>query len=93
MSRSFRKNPIVGVAGDSDKRDKQSCNRKNRRWISSFLSTIGLENFEEEDYSLPLHKESGNVWNWSKDGKMRLFKDLFTYYKDKTDILRKTLQK
>lgn len=67
MSRSWRKNPYIGIAGDSDKKDKQLANRRLRRRVKEELNK-GRE-------VLVSKRESSNVWSFSKDGKTRVEKD------------------
>lgn len=65
MSHSYRKSPIIGVGGHSDKKDKRLANRAERRITREILRLT-----EDETY-LPLKREVSNVWDMSKDGKMR----------------------
>jgi len=61
MSRSFKKNPAGGIAkAGSEKRDKQSANRKFRR-LARVAMCKGTE--------APLMREVSNVYDMSKDGK------------------------
>ena len=61
MSRSFKKTPIVGIAGDSDKQDKRLANRRCRR-ITKEVIKQGEEGV--------LLREVSNVWDMDKDGKI-----------------------
>ncbi len=60
MSRSYRKTPIYGNAGDSEKKDKRLANRKFRKVKPT------LENEDELPIDLD---EVINKWSMSKDGK------------------------
>jgi len=61
MSRSYKKTPIVGIAGDSDKKDKRLANRAHRR-----LAKMSVERGDEVT---PKLRGASDVWNMSKDGK------------------------
>jgi len=62
MSRSFKKTPIVGIAGSSDKSGKRLANRALRRKVKEALG-IGKE-------VMPELREVSDVWDMAKDGKM-----------------------
>ena len=62
MSRSRRKTPKFGIAGDSDKQDKRLANRKLRRAVRVAL--------DHGDEVLPELREVSDVWSMSKDGKI-----------------------
>lgn len=64
MSRSRRKTPIRGLAGDSEKKDKQILHGKKRSKVRTLLKK-DPENYIEPDYD-----ELHNVWSMAKDGKM-----------------------
>jgi len=61
MSRSRRKVPIRGIAGDSDKQDKILSSRALRRAVKNAL---------HQDKEIPHEREYRDPWNWSKDGKV-----------------------
>jgi hypothetical protein len=63
MSRSFKKNSICGIAGDSDKKGKQKANRKFRRKEKMFLQ---MSFFNKIPIKL---REVFNVYDLPKDGK------------------------
>lgn len=69
MSRSYRKNPIIGNAGTSEKSDKVHAHRKSRKQIRDHIaSTHGdLESLEE--IMMPKEDEISDPWTSSKDGK------------------------
>lgn len=69
MSRSYKKNPFMGIAGRSDKQDKRLANRRLRRVIHTKLNS-GNTDFDE--VALPALREVSDVWDMAKDGKMRL---------------------
>ena len=63
MSRSRRKTSIIGVAGDSEKEDKQLYNRRYRQAFKQHLAT------RLENDSWPHLHEYSNPWGMAKDGK------------------------
>ena len=69
MSRSYRKNPIIGNTGSSEKYDKVHAHRKSRKHIKDDIaSTHGdVEALEEIIY--PVEDEISDNWTSSKDGK------------------------
>jgi hypothetical protein len=66
MSRSFRKNPIIGIGASSDKEYKRLANRKLRRLTHESLRCSDLEN-----EIFPVQREVSDVWGMAKDGKRR----------------------
>jgi hypothetical protein len=66
MSRSRRKNPIMGIGASSDKEDKRLANRKLRRLTNERLRCTDLE-----DEIFPVIREVSDVWGMAKDGKTR----------------------
>lgn len=72
MSRSRRKNPIIGMCGSrhhtSEKEDKRFFNRKMRHRNKRLLETA-----DDYDDLVFAHKdEVEDVWGFSKDGKQRI---------------------
>jgi hypothetical protein len=69
MSRSYKKTPIHGNCGSSEKEDKVISHKKYRRHVKDdIISTHGdLESLEEIMY--PKENEVVNIWSMSKDGK------------------------
>jgi hypothetical protein len=64
MARSRKKTPISGItSAKSEKADKLSAHRKERRKVRSHLNT------DLEPDVLPHRREAGNVWSFAKDGK------------------------
>lgn len=63
MSRSYRKNKIVGNVknADSEKKDKTNANKKLRRLVKVRIA--------RQTETLPLLKEISNIWSFAKDGK------------------------
>ncbi len=62
MSRSYRKNKIVGnTKKETEKRDKTIANKRFRRLVKVRLA--------KKDDVLPLVKEVSNIWQFDKDGK------------------------
>lgn len=72
MSRSFRKNPIRGLAAHSEKDDKRLNTRRLRRKVKTVLGGRGGD---LEDAVLPVMKEISDPWGMAKDGKMRFDPD------------------
>ncbi len=61
MSRSRRKNPIIGITkAESEKQDKRLANRRFRR-----ITRLNLDD-------TPNRREHSNVWCFDKDGKIYL---------------------
>jgi hypothetical protein len=69
MSRSYRKTPIRGIAGDSEKEDKKIANAKFRKRSKQKLHEGRIN---ELPYDLD---EVHNVWSMAKDGKYYLDPD------------------
>ena len=69
MSRSRRKSPIIGVGSRSDKQDKRNANRKLRRRVKETIKTQDSETIDE----LPILREVSNVYDFTKDGKIRVY--------------------
>ena len=67
MSRSRRKTPITGWCNGSDKDDKRRANRRLRKRINERLRK---ERVLSSDKPFPEQKETSNVWEFNKDGKM-----------------------
>ena len=66
MSRSYRKTPIAGVAGNnctSEKHDKRLAARRWRRVNRQRLHGLG------PDYHPAVSRELTSCWGWNKDGK------------------------
>lgn len=63
MSRSYRKNKIIGNVknADSEKKDKTNANKKLRRLVKVRIA--------KKTETLPLLKEISNIWSFAKDGK------------------------
>ena len=61
MARSYKKVPICGNAGISDKSYKRYINRKKRRVVKRLLR-LGI--FDGISHNIPY-----NSWNSNKDGK------------------------
>lgn len=72
MSRSRRKNPIIGITtAETEKKNKLEANRRLRR-----LNRIKIHKGDFELFQL---REISNVWMFDKDGKQYLKKP---YWKD-----------
>jgi len=67
MSRSFRKNSIIGITTcESEKQAKKIANRRFRR-----ITNIRIQ---IRKFDFPLIREISNIWNFGKDGKQYLKK-------------------
>lgn len=69
MSRSRRHTPIIGhTSSESEKYDKQSASRRERKWVADHLKE---RDATAEDFQSSLtreHPRSGG-WTFAKDGK------------------------
>ena len=63
MGKSYRKTKIFGNASNSEKKDKQWCNRKIRHRVRKKLKDGDF------DAPMPLPNEVHNIWSMAKDGK------------------------
>ncbi len=79
MSRSRKKNPILGVASKSEKKDKQIMNRILRHKVNTVLKKTPIE--ELDNFIEPKKSEIIDIWDMSKDGKHRISKDSEYYAK------------
>lgn len=73
MSRSRKKNPIVGWAGHSEKVDKKAWHRRFRLWCKKLLR-LGEETIDNNE-----HRNVSNPWSMSKDGKCYMQEPLEEY--------------
>ncbi|NOL50372.1 hypothetical protein [Pelistega europaea] len=79
MSRSYRKNPIVGYScAESEKKDKQLANRKFRR-----RAKVAILAGREPPVRM---REVVCVWSFAKDGKQYCSKETIKAY---PSIMRK----
>ncbi len=69
MSRSYRKTPIHGFCGSSEKEDKKIWHRKMRKAENNKLATVDRE---QTEYTTTLPEDVSNPWSMSKDGKCRI---------------------
>ncbi len=66
MSKSFKKNPIMGNTGDtSEKQDKNLANRMERRKAKEILYSCE----DPDDLVIPDKRELFDEWEMNKDGK------------------------
>jgi hypothetical protein len=76
MSRSFKRNPIIGhTTAETEKHDKRLANRCLRRKSRALLRTsaVGAHGHVVESVAqLPLLREVSNVYCFGKDGKQWL---------------------
>lgn len=69
MSRSYRKNPIIGNAGTSEKHDKVHAHRKTRKQIRDHITATHGDLELLEEIMMPKEDEISDPWTSSKDGK------------------------
>ena len=69
MSRSYRKNPIIGNAGISEKYDKVHAHRKTRKQIKDHITATHGDLESLEEIMMPKEDEISDPWTSSKDGK------------------------
>ncbi|TXJ20489.1 hypothetical protein EPJ79_04925 [Brachyspira aalborgi] len=68
MSKSYRKNPIHWVCGNTSKKDKIAYNRCFRRKDRLILK------YYDDNTVLQMHKRDGEGWwTWQCDGKIHFF--------------------
>ena len=65
MSRSYRKTPMIGIGGNSDKRDKQQYNRSFRKALKTATKKLQLDFDPQREFN----GHHGRNWNFNKDGK------------------------
>ena len=69
MSRSYRKNPIIGNTGTSEKYDKVHAHRKTRKQIKDHITATHGDLELLEEIMMPKEDEISDPWTSSKDGK------------------------
>lgn len=69
MSRSFKKTPIVGNAGSSEKQDKKKWHRAFRKKSKDLIHQSHFNVNELDDIIFPIEEDISNPWSMSKDGK------------------------
>jgi hypothetical protein len=74
MSRSYKKTPISGWCGGSEKEDKQIANRKFRKREHQAIQSHQLERLPHDA------NDVSNVWSMAKDGKHWISPD-WEYFK------------
>lgn len=87
MGKSYRKNPIFkNTTADSEKRDKQICNRKVRGATRAALKNYNPET--DEDLVLPEPNEVHNVHLFDGDGKHYAYEGRWNWDRgpDKRDL-------
>jgi len=70
MSRSYKKTPIIGIGGYSDKKDKQQYNRSFRHLTRDAIRKEQFDMLPEREFN----GQYGRNWNFNKDGKIYLTK-------------------
>ena len=69
MSRSYRKNPIIGNTGTSEKYDKVHAHRKTRKQIRDHITSTHGDLELLEEIMMPTEEEISDDWTMAKDGK------------------------
>lgn len=69
MSRSFKKTPITGNAGFSEKDDKKKWHRAFRKRSRDLIRSSRFDDGELEDIIFPIEKDVSNPATMAKDGK------------------------
>ena len=69
MSRSYRKNPIIGNTGSSEKYDKVHAHRKTRKYIKDHITSTHGDLDSLEEILMPKEGEISDNWMMAKDGK------------------------
>jgi hypothetical protein len=69
MSRSYRKNPIIGNTGSSEKYDKVHAHRKTRKHIKDHITSTHGDLDSLEEILMPKEGEISDNWTMAKDGK------------------------
>lgn len=69
MSRSYRKNPIIGNTGTSEKYDKVHAHRKTRKQIRDHITSTHGDLGLLEEIMMPKEEEVSDDWTMAKDGK------------------------
>ena len=65
MSRSYRKTPVIGHGGNSEKQDKRNYNRSFRNLLKISLRKWQFDKLPEREFN----GHHGRNWNFRKDGK------------------------
>jgi len=91
MSRSRKHNPIGGCGKGSEKKDKQMANQRLRQKERQTLKTLQFQitdangniiSLQEADETIfPVIDDVSNIYDFTKDGKMRVEKDSPWYQK------------
>jgi hypothetical protein len=69
MSRSYKKNPIIGNTGTSEKYDKVHTHRKTRKQIRDHITATHGDLELLEEMLMPNEEEVSDTWTMAKDGK------------------------
>lgn len=69
MSRSYRKNSIIGNTGSSEKYDKVHTHRKSRKQIKDHIAATHGDLESLEEILMPIEDEISDSWTMAKDGK------------------------
>jgi hypothetical protein len=78
MGKSYRKHSIIGIGGESNKKDKQIINRQLRRKVRQILR----QDIEDiENVVLPIKEETMNTCDMTKEGKVYISKETPGYNK------------
>lgn len=69
MSRSYKKNPIFGYTGNSEKSDKKNWHQSFRKKTKDIIQKSHYDIDELEDTIFPTEHDITNIATMSKDGK------------------------
>ena len=69
MSRSFKREPIIGHANHSEKDDKKRWHRAFRKKNRDTINRTKFDVDELDNTIFPIEKDVSNPWSMSKDGK------------------------
>lgn len=86
MSRSYKKNPIFGNTGNSEKADKKIWHQSFRKKTKDIIKKSHYDIDELYDTVFPNEEDISNMATMSKDGKhywnpKKVSSDILTYFK------------
>lgn len=91
MSRSYKKTPIFGHAGKSEKDDKKRWHRAFRKKNKDTINSTKLDIEELESTIFPVEEDISNTSTMSKDGKF--YWDPHTIPAHLIEIFKKIMRK
>lgn len=90
MGKSFKKHSFGGMTTcPSEKKDKRLTNRKLRKKVAEKIKRIQTFSNDPEDYYDLELDDVSNVWDFGKDGKMRVDPRDYESYEDYQKFMRK----